>query len=93
MATVSTKEEAGDTQPAGEPSNEKKTAENNGRAFESKQEAVKFIMERFSVSEINHIRQMASGELTSEKKAELKRIAYSRFSASDIEAVLKVVSK
>ncbi|NOU89008.1 hypothetical protein GC102_25140 [Paenibacillus sp. LMG 31460] len=93
MATVPTKEEAGNTQPTVEPSNEKKTAENKGLAFESKQEAVKFVMGRFSVSEINHIRQMASGELTSEKKAELKRIAYSRFSASEIEAVRKVVSK
>lgn len=93
MATVPTKEEAASKRPTAESSNDKNTTESKGLAFGSKQEAVKFVMGRFSVSEINHIRQMASGELTSENKAELKRIAYSRFSASEIEAVLKVVSK
>ncbi|UJF34592.1 hypothetical protein [Paenibacillus hexagrammi] len=60
--------------------------------FESKQEAVKFAMSRFSASEINHIRQLANGGLTPEKKAELKKIAYSKFSPQEIEAVRKAVS-
>jgi hypothetical protein len=35
---------------------------------------------------------MASGELTPEKKAELKKIAYSKFTSSEIEAVRRVVA-
>jgi hypothetical protein len=35
---------------------DKKSTENKGLAFESKQEAIKFVMGRFSASEINHIR-------------------------------------
>lgn len=62
-------------------------------SFENKQQAVKFVMSRFSVSEINNIKQLASGELTAEKKAELKRIAYSKFTKEEIEAVRKAVSK
>lgn len=33
-----------------------------------------------------------SGGLTPEKKAELKKIAYSKFTSSEIEAVQKVVT-
>lgn len=62
-------------------------------SFENKQQAVKFAMSKFSVSEIKHIKQLASGELTAEKKAELKRIAYSKFTKEEIEAVRKAVSK
>ena len=60
--------------------------------FESKQEAVKFVMSRFSASELNKLRQMASGGLTPEKKAELKKIAYTKFTSAEIAAVQKVVS-
>ncbi len=62
-------------------------------SFENKQQAVKFAISKFSVSEIKHIKQLASGELTAEKKAELKRIAYSKFTKEEIEAVRKAVSK
>lgn len=60
--------------------------------FENKQEAVKFVMSRFSASELNKLRQMASGGLTPEKKAELKKIAYTKFTSAEIAAVQKVVS-
>ncbi|NQX59461.1 hypothetical protein [Paenibacillus qinlingensis] len=60
--------------------------------FEDKQEAVKFVMSRFSASELNKLRQMASGGLTPEKKAELKKIAYTKFNSAEIAAVQKVVS-
>ncbi|TXK77953.1 hypothetical protein [Paenibacillus sp. N3.4] len=73
-------------------STSKKSLDNKGLAFESKQEAIKFVMGRFSVSEINHIRQIASGDLTSENKAELMKIAYSKFTSSEIEAVRRVVA-
>jgi hypothetical protein len=61
--------------------------------FDSKQDAVKFAMSRFSLSEINEIRQLASGGLTPEKKAELKKIAYSKFSPEEINAVRKAVGR
>lgn len=61
-------------------------------AFSDKQDAVKFVMSRFSVSELNHLRQIASGGLTPEEKAELKKIAYAKFSSSEIVAVQKVVA-
>ncbi|MGO4499670.1 hypothetical protein AB4114_27655 [Paenibacillus sp. 2RAB27] len=60
--------------------------------FENKQDAVKFVMSRFSASELNKLRQMASGGLTPEKKAELKKIAYTKFTSAEIAAVQKVVS-
>ncbi|CAH1231696.1 hypothetical protein PAECIP111891_06865 [Paenibacillus allorhizoplanae] len=60
--------------------------------FENKQEAVKFVMSRFSASELNKLRQMASGGLTPEKKAELKKIAYTKFTSAEIAAVQRVVS-
>jgi hypothetical protein len=60
--------------------------------FDNKQEAVKFVMSRFSASELNKLRQMASGGLTPEKKAELKKIAYTKFTSAEIAAVQKVVS-
>ncbi len=60
--------------------------------FDNKQEAVKFVMSRFSASELNRLRQMASGGLTPEKKAELKKIAYTKFTSAEIAAVQKVVS-
>ncbi|SDC04529.1 hypothetical protein SAMN02799630_02523 [Paenibacillus sp. UNCCL117] len=61
--------------------------------FSDRQAAVKFVMGRFTASEINNIRKMASGELTSEKKAELKKIAYSKFTQAEIDAVRVAVSK
>ncbi|KRE57647.1 hypothetical protein [Paenibacillus sp. Soil750] len=60
--------------------------------FDNKQEAVKFVMSRFSASELNRLRQMASGGLTPEKKAELKKIAYTKFTSAEIAAVQRVVS-
>ncbi|WP_159887516.1 hypothetical protein [Paenibacillus puerhi] len=61
--------------------------------FTDRQQAVKFVMGRFSASEINNIRKMASGELTPEEKAELKKIAYSKFTQAEIDAVRVAVSK
>jgi hypothetical protein len=61
-------------------------------AFSDKEEAVKFVMSRFTVSELNHLRQIASGGLTPTEKAELKKIAFAKFSSSEIVAVQKVVA-
>jgi hypothetical protein len=60
-------------------------------AFSSKQEAIRFIMSRFSLEEMNRFRQMASDGLTEEEKQELKNIAFSRFTPQEIDAVLKAL--
>ncbi|KRE83789.1 hypothetical protein ASG89_11765 [Paenibacillus sp. Soil766] len=73
---------------------EKQTAteKKDAVSFGGKQEAVKFVMSRFSASELNKLRQIASGGLTAEEKAELKKIAYTKFTSAEIAAVQKVVS-
>jgi hypothetical protein len=73
---------------------EKQTASEKKEAlsFSGKQEAVKFVMSRFSASELNKLRQIASGGLTTEEKVELKKIAYTKFTSAEIAAVQKVVS-
>ncbi|OAS21864.1 hypothetical protein [Paenibacillus oryzisoli] len=75
-----------------EPKKSTATEKKETLQFDNKHEAVKFVMSRFSASELNKLRQMASGGLTPEKKAELKKIAYTKFSAAEIAAVQKVVS-
>lgn len=75
-----------------EASTERKGNEQAASSFGSKQEAVKFVMSRFSAGELNKLRQMASGGLTSEEKSELKKIAYSKFTAAEIAAVQKAVT-
>ncbi|MEK8126895.1 hypothetical protein WMW72_03130 [Paenibacillus filicis] len=79
--------------PATPSSNGDKSPGNPDLQFTDRQQAVKFVMGRFTASEINNIRQMASGDLTPEKKAELKKIAYSKFTQAEIDAVRKAVSK
>ncbi|MDR6878336.1 hypothetical protein [Bacillus sp. 3255] len=81
---ASTAEEGTDSESEGN--------EQSSLVFGSKQEAVKFAMSRFSASELNKFRQMASGGLTSEEKAELKKIAFSKFTAAEIAAVQKAVT-
>ncbi|CAN7689329.1 hypothetical protein LJR153_005510 [Paenibacillus sp. LjRoot153] len=73
---------------------EKQTAteKKDALSFGGKQEAVKFVMSRFSASELNKLRQIASGGLTAEEKTELKKIAYTKFTSAEIAAVQKVVS-
>lgn len=65
----------------------------NGQAlsFANKQEAIQFVMGRFSLQEMNRFRQMASDGLTDREKQELKQIAFSRFTPQEIAAVLKAL--
>jgi hypothetical protein len=63
-----------------------------GTQFSSRNEAVRFAMSRFSASEMNMIRKMAADGLTSEEKAKLKSIAYSKFTGEEIAAVQRAVS-
>ena len=60
--------------------------------FNSKEEAVKFAITRFSASEINRLRKMAGDGLTDEEKQELKQIAFSKFTKEEIEAVRQAVT-
>jgi len=61
-------------------------------SFNSKEEAVKFAITRFSASEINRLRKMAGDGLTDEEKQELKQIAFSKFTRAEIEAVRQAVT-
>ncbi|MBP1154413.1 MULTISPECIES: hypothetical protein [unclassified Paenibacillus] len=67
------------------------TAQSNKLAFKSKEDAIKFAMSRFSASEIKHLQGMVSGGITQEIKQELKRIAFSKFTREEIEAVRRAV--
>ncbi|WP_078409163.1 hypothetical protein [Priestia abyssalis] len=55
--------------------------------FESRAEATKFVMSKFSMSEMSSFAQMAQGGLTSEEKTEIKSIVQSRLSAEEYEAL------
>jgi hypothetical protein len=55
--------------------------------FESRTEATKFVMSKFSMSEISSFAQMAQGGLTTEEKAEIKSIVQSRLSTEEYEAL------
>lgn len=55
--------------------------------FESRAEATKFVMSKFSMSEISSFAQMAQGGLTPEEKSEIKSIVQSRLSAKEYEAL------
>ncbi|RKD23135.1 hypothetical protein BEP19_13025 [Ammoniphilus oxalaticus] len=70
-----------------------KNASGGGLQFKSKQEAVKFVMTRFSASEVSRLSKMSVSDLTPAEKQELKALAYSKFSPAEIEAVRKAVSQ
>jgi maltodextrin utilization protein YvdJ len=56
--------------------------------FANNSEAAKYAMKRFSVSEINEYRSMASDGLTSEEKKKIKQDILSRFSPEEIQAFI-----
>ncbi|WP_201319196.1 hypothetical protein [Paenibacillus sp. EPM92] len=68
-----------------------RSAVNKPLSFKSKEEAIQFAISRFSASEIKQIQSMVSGGITPEIKKELKRIAYSKFTREEIEAVRRAV--
>lgn len=88
QAVSAPKAEAAKKQPSGKiPSVPNKAT----LSFANKQEAIQFVMSRFSLQEINRLRQMASDGLTDQEKQELKQIAFSKFTSQEIAAVLQAV--
>jgi hypothetical protein len=61
--------------------------EPQGLKFESREEATKFVMSKFSMSEISSFTQMAQGGLTAEEKEEIKSTVKSRLTNQEYEAL------
>lgn len=55
--------------------------------FQSREEATRFVMSKFSTSEISQFAQMAQGGLTEEEKSDIKSKVTSRLTAQEYEAL------
>ncbi|WP_047150852.1 hypothetical protein [Aneurinibacillus tyrosinisolvens] len=94
-------EEAAQQEPGTHPTKssganvEKKGNSNSSSAihFSSTSDAAQYAMKRFSMSEINHYRQMVSDGITPEEKRQLKAVAFSRFSPAELRAFIEAARK
>lgn len=62
-------------------------------AFQTREEAVLFAKSRFSAAEIKKYLAMVNDGLTEEEKVQLKSVAYAKFTAAEIKALLGAVQK
>ncbi|GIP43547.1 hypothetical protein J45TS6_20060 [Paenibacillus sp. J45TS6] len=59
--------------------------------FKNQDEALKFVVSRVSVSDIKHVKEIATEGLTEENKQKLQKMALENFTVEEIEAVLEAL--
>ena len=74
-----------------EVSETKATYPSNEKSFTSRDEAVKFVLSKFSLSEAKYVKDLVSEGLTPENKSELKNIALEKFTVDEILAIQQAV--
>lgn len=82
------------TEPAGssnKENNDSKQNKNDNVAFNSQDDALKFVVSRVSVSDIKYVKEITSEGLTEENKEKLQEIALEKFTTEEIEAVLEAL--
>lgn len=78
--------QAGQTAPSTENTSVSKEEKPKAR-FQSREEATRFVMSKFSMGEVSQFAQMAQGGLTEEEKSEIKSKVTSRLTAEEYEAL------
>lgn len=58
-------------------------------SFGTKTQVVKYVMSRFSTSELNEMREISAGGITYPEKQRLHDIVYSKFSKAEIQELMK----
>lgn len=83
---ASSSPQAGQTAPSTENTSVSKEEKPKAR-FQSREEATRFVMSKFSMGEVSQFAQMAQGGLTEEEKSDIKSKVTSRLTAEEYEAL------
>ncbi|TLS51991.1 hypothetical protein FE782_11460 [Paenibacillus antri] len=78
------------TSPAESAPDAKTSDEGSKATFGSREEATKFLLTRFSMSELNGFASMAGGGLTAEEKQEIKTKVLEKISPEEFEALKRL---
>lgn len=89
QSASSDKQSASNNSKAKKESSSKENNENT--EFKSQEDALKFVVSRVSVSDLKYVKEITSEGLTEENKEKLQEMALEKFTAEEIEAVLKAL--